>query len=740
MKLFWTLLLFLSFVFDSSAQKNEASTLKVTAENNRISLSYDGVVRLSGGYPMVEGENNASSKMNKTATGFSFKTDKLPIQIIDKQDSSATVITFFLSPNGNQSSNGEKFLGLFFDNIPGMTQGITFYRYKPWNSWTEPLKIRNIQDMKPDNIQFFYWKYPDGLYGAAMPLSGKGYRTTLGQENGTFGSKSVSYYNNMKQAMIPQMAISFGKDPYKLFAKLYAEGLKQIGLADNLRKLKSFPKIMDGIGWCTWNSSDMGQNLNEKLLLDAAKSFQAANFPLKWMLIDDGWFDQTDQQMNSFQPNKVKFPHGFLPVVEKLKNEYHIANVGVWHALDGYWRGINPNSPLGKEYKNELISWKEKDNPANDSSAVKTGNFVNPNSPAVGKFYNDFHAYLKSQGITFIKVDNQLETERMSVNNFPIFEGAKKYHQALNASVALHFNNTLINCMDMTPDSYLLFGKTPIGRAEDDYYPAYEKGQSYRFVMQKAAGHVMQAVYNSLYFSQMVYPDFDMFESASPNATFHAIARAINDGPIYITDKVNEHNFNVLFPLVYSDGNILRAGKPLLPTEDCLFQLNEPKPFKAFSMDKKIGLLGAWNISDADSVIGTFKPSDVHGIQGKKFAVYEYFSKKLAFADREQSIPLRLGKQPYKLFYILPLTHGNAVIGLVNKYNAPAAILSSTITLKSIWVTLYEGGAFAAVVKSKPVSVKVNGKAVAFHYVDNLLTVNIQIVNHKKHIQVDVEL
>jgi hypothetical protein len=740
MKFLLTTLLFLSFIVSGNAQKKEVSILKITAENNRINLLYGGIVRLTGGTPFMEGENKTYSKIKKTATGFLFMTDKNSIQVVDKKDSSSTVVAFFLSPNGNQSSNCENFLGLFFDNMPGMTQGITFYRYNPWNSWTEPLRIKNIQEMKSDNIQFFYWKYADGLYGAAMPLSGKGYRTTLGQENGAFGTKSVSYYNNMKQEMIPQMAVAFGKDPYMLFAKLYAEGLKTIGLADNLRKLKTFPKIMDGIGWCTWNSSDMGQNLNEKLLLDAAKSFKDAKFPMKWILIDDGWFDQTDQQMNSFQPNKEKFPHGFLPVVEKLKREYHIANVGVWHALDGYWRGINPNSPLGKKYKNELISWKEKDNPANDSSAIKTGDFINPNSSDVDKFYNEFHSYLKTQGISFVKVDNQLETERMSVNNFPIFEGAKNYHQALNASVALHFNNTLINCMDMTPDAYLLFGKTPIGRAEDDYYPAYEPNQSYRFVMQKAAGHVMQAVYNSLYFSQMVYPDFDMFESASPNATFHAIARAINDGPVYITDKVNQHDFNVLFPLVYSDGKILRAGKPLLPTEDCLFQLNDPKPFKAFSMDGKIGLLGAWNISDADSVKGEFKPADVHGIQGKIFAVYEYFSKELTFADRGQTTPLILDKQPYKLYYILPLTHGNAVIGLVNKYNAPAAILSSSTSSKYIHAMLYEGGVFAAVTKSKPISVKVNGKEVDFHYADKLLTVTIPIIKLEKNIQVDVEL
>ena len=46
-----------------------------------------------------------------------------------------------------------------------------------------------------------------------------------------------------------------------------------------------------------------------------------------------------------------------------------------------------------------------------------------------------------------------------------------------------------------------------------------------------AAVHNMMALYNSIYFQQMVFPDFDMFESYNVDAEFHAVARAINNGP-----------------------------------------------------------------------------------------------------------------------------------------------------------------------------------------------------------------
>jgi hypothetical protein len=153
--------------------------------------------------------------------------------------------------------------------------------------------------MEEWDVQFFYWKYSDGLYGAAIPLSGKGYRTTLGQDSGKFGSKAVSYSDTLNEKNIPQLAIGFGKDPYILFEQLYEEGLTQMGYIENQRKLKTFPQILENIGWCTWNSSDMGRNLSEEYLLKAAQSFAEAKFPLKYIIIDDGWFDHTDNKLNS---------------------------------------------------------------------------------------------------------------------------------------------------------------------------------------------------------------------------------------------------------------------------------------------------------------------------------------------------------------------------------------------------------------------------------------------------------
>eukprot|EP00960_Hanusia_phi_P003636 107850-Hanusia_phi.AAC.1 len=91
-------------------------------------------------------------------------------------------------------------------------------------------------------------------------------------------------------------------------------------------------------------------------------------------------------------------------------------------------------------------------------------------------------------------------------------------------------------------------------------------------------------------------PDWDMFQTDHPTSYIHAIARAVGGCAIYVSDKPEKHNFELLSSfclpltlarLVLADGSILRARQPghcfLLvsqpltpelpgrPTRDCLF-------------------------------------------------------------------------------------------------------------------------------------------------------------------------
>ncbi|HTO93952.1 MAG TPA: Sip1-related alpha-galactosidase [Bacteroidota bacterium] len=693
----------------------------VSVTGNALEVSAGGSVRLSGGTP---GWSDGTVKFTETRGGdesYFFTAEGNSVRIAVRVDPASDILLLACDPPAGVPARPDGFIGFFFSEIPAYARGVSFWRYSPWKCWSKPEKVEGPAALRSDDLQFFYWQYADGMYGAAMPLSGNGYRSTLGADRGRFGVKAVSYFDARGRKDIPLLAVGFGSDPYALFASLWEAGMRRMGHPENLRNAKAFPGIFERIGWCTWNSSSLGKNLSEDLLLKGAANFRDAHFPVGWFLVDDGWFDNTRNMLNAFRPDTTKFPRGFAHVVATLKREYHLRDVGVWHAMNGYWRGINPDAGLGRKFANDLVTYTEPEHADREDSPLRTCTFISPAGDAPERFYDALHAELADAGFTFVKVDNQLSVERIAPGNFPIWDGAAKYHEALNASVARHFGGAIINCMDMTPDAWANFGATAVARTSEDYFP-YEKGETYNLQHGNAAAHVLQAVYNALYFSQMVYPDFDEFQSHNPNGVFHAIARALNDGPIYITDDIGKSDFGVLRPLVYGDGRILRADDPLLPCEDCLFQVQDGRPFKAFSRVGGTGLLALFNCADAESVAGAFSPRDVHGIRGGRFALYEHFSGNLTFAGPGDETRVTLGRLGYRLYSVIPLEGGKGIVGLTGKYNSPATVRDARIAEAAVTFTLCEGGAFAACAPKRPASVSVNGKSIPFGYRDGLIT------------------
>jgi hypothetical protein len=658
--------------------------------------------------------------------GFSQAGKAASIQTLVKDD------VALLNLRTSETIGATEFAGVFFNNIPNLKQGVTIWRYKPWNSWTKPVAVKDATEMEIWDVQFFYWQYADGMYGAAVPLSGNGFRTTLGSTGKQWGSKAVSYTENPHAKEVPAMAIAFGKDPFELFSRIWKTSLEAMGKSHNLVTKKKLPKPLEYIGWCTWNSSDKGKNLNEKHIIEGVKTFIDNKFPLGWVLVDDGWFQHQDSQLQSLLPDPKKFPDGFSPLIKKLKSEYGIKYTGVWHAFNGYWNGIDPESKLGQEYKDRLYSWKQTGN----DGANKTYHFIKPEGNNLYDFYSAQQGYLKKEGFDFVKVDNQLVVERMAVGNYPIFSLSEKMHEALFKSADKYFGGAVVNCMDMTAEAYINFGSSAVARAVEDYFP-YEEGETYDLQKGNAAAHVLQAVYNSLYFSQMVYPDFDMFQSHNPNGIFHALARTLNNGPIYLTDKPGEQNFDILNKIVFSDGKSVRSETPLLPTEDCLFQLQSPRLFKAYSKVRNTGLLVFYNAADADKVSGSYKAADVHGLTGDKFALYNYFSGKLLIANRNETFELELPRLGYGLQYVVPVEKGFAAFGLTNKYNAPATIVSQRWKANNVVITLYEGGEFKAYSAERPGKILVNGKPSSFTYTDNIITVHIPVSLKQPSIQIE---
>ena len=84
--------------------------------------------------------------------------------------------------------------------------------------------------------------------------------------------------------------------------------------------------------------------------------------------------------------------------------------------------------------------------------------------------------------------------------------------------------------------------------------------------------HMIHCAYNSMWMSQFIQPDWDMFQSDHLCAKFHAGSRAICGGPVYVSDSLGGHDFDLIKKLVYPDGTIPKCQHYALPTRDCLFK------------------------------------------------------------------------------------------------------------------------------------------------------------------------
>lgn len=177
----------------------------------------------------------------------------------------------------------------------------------------------------------------------------------------------------------------------------------------------------------------------------------------------------------------------------------------------------------------------------------------------------------------------------------------------------------------------------------------------------------------------------------------NSILRAISGGPIYVSDTLDRSRAEVLKPLVFEDGRILRCDKPAVPTKDCLTK--EPttsgKIFKLQNTSNGCGVLAVFNLDAEESAVsGTISPKDVVGLSGEEFAVYEHFSKELRIVKAEESFDLQLNNaDEYKLYVIVPLKEGSGMIGRTDKFISPATY---TYT-KSGVAELVEDGPYAYV-------------------------------------------
>jgi len=530
--------------------------------------------------------------------------------------------------------------------------------------WIVPKTGTEIKDI-PDSTQFLLWQTADGAYGVALPLiCGDLKASVCGCDDGLHVTmKGALKGEEPENAEL--LYIDYGSNPYQLTL----DAVKNISERLNSFKLrieKNIPKFLDYIGWCTWDA--FYGAVDEKKVIMGLDSFKKSDFPLGYMILDDGSWDAHYEYLKTTSVSKNKFPEGLHSLISKAKNEYGLKMFGVWHCFTAYWCGINPEGELAKKYNYiksyaDIRPWIEEDT-SQDCFAITPED--------IGAFYEELHSYLNAEGADMLKIDGQSSLDLFTDGIVGQGTAMKKYQQGMQRAAEKYFNSQVIHCMSNSIDVAYNMQTTNCWRNSYDYSPT--GGMN----MQKE--HIYINAMNALWTSTFSYPDWDMFQTHSDGAEIHAASRAISGGPVYVCDYPDKQDFSILDRLITSDGSILRCPQPALPTADCLFSdcRYEEKLLKIFNTNGNIGVLGIFNCStDNKNISGNYSVSDIYGLEGERFAVYSFRNKTISVADKNAALEITLNDGDYDVMTCSPVTNGVAPLGLIEKYNSSAAILKS---------------------------------------------------------------
>ncbi|XP_057770328.1 probable galactinol--sucrose galactosyltransferase 2 [Salvia miltiorrhiza] len=491
------------------------------------------------------------------------------------------------------------------------------------------------------------------------------------------------------------------------------------------REKKKMPSYIDWFGWCTWDA--FYTDVTAEGVEEGLKSLSEGGTPPRFLIIDDGWQQigsevkdaaeavvqegaQFANRLTGIKENE-KFKKngqtdeqesGLKQVVKTSKQQHNVKYVYVWHALAGYWGGVQP-SGSGMEHYETALAYPvqspgvlgNQPDIVMDSLAVHGLGLVHPKK--VFNFYNELHAYLSSCGVDGVKVDVQNIIETLGAGHGGRVSLTRSYHQALEASVSRNFpDNGCIACMCHNTDGLYSAKQTAIVRASDDFYPRDPASHTI---------HISSVAYNTVFLGEFMQPDWDMFHSLHPAAEYHAAARSVGGCAIYVSDKPGNHNFELLKKLVLPDGSILRASLPGRPTLDCLFvdpARDGTSLLKIWNVNKCSGVVGVFNCQGAGwckvtkktrihnaspgTLTGSVRATDVDSIA--QIARPDWKGETVAYAHRSgevvrlpegASLPVTLKVLEYELFHFCPVKNVTdsiafAPIGLLDMFNSGAAV------------------------------------------------------------------
>lgn len=541
---------------------------------------------------------------------------------------------------------------------------------------------------KPAGLQALLWKAEDGKYGFLLPLCSGGYVTSLEGRDGYLASVTRSNCSGVKSCETIAFVAAEGDDYYALAEKCAKAAADILGTGLKVRSERKYPEIFEYLGWCSWDAMEIW--VNEEEILEKCAEFNEKGIPVRWAILDDMWADVEWTQklpkftshdisfgvmhasaMKDYEADPERFPHGLKGCIDRVKEQFGL-KVGIWHPTSGYWAGLAAGSKAAEKLSDCTVTVEDGTIMPDLSDGEKSYSF-----------FSRIHAFLKGCGVDFLKIDNQSFIRRHYRDFCPVGTAAENLYQGIEPSVEKYFDGDLINCMGMAAENMFSRKASAVSRCSDDFQPENRAW---------FAKHVLQCAYNGMLQGQYCYNDWDMWWSDDEQAAKNSILRALSGGPIYVSDRIGRSRAEIFKPLCFSDGRILRPDRVAVPTADCLLSdmTVEAKPMKVMNITGKVGYIAAFNLhTDGTAVEGSVSPSEIPGLAGEKFVLYEHFSGEYRVMAPEDTFSFTLkDADDFRLFAFAPVEGGIAIIGDADKFIGAKAVTASAPGS----VTMYEGG------------------------------------------------
>lgn len=587
------------------------------------------------------------------------------------------------------------------------------YRNKPY--WMMPAVVTNAGAV-PLETQFLLAELsPDG-YALLVPLLDGAFRMSL-QGAGECGLELIAESGDpaVTTSAVQGVFLAVGNDPFALIEQA-AQSVSAMLKTGRLRRQKALPAFINQFGWCTWDAFYL--DVSHEAIRRGLESFAAGGVSPLLLILDAGWqsvenVPANTSRLTAFQANE-KFPGGLSNTVSMAKGMFGVQTFLAWHAILGATGGVNNEQLPG--YDVRYITWQYspgvlQSNPGINEVLGSDAGVIPPDF--IYLFYNDYHRALRLAGVDGVKADFQTTLEALGATLGGRVELMRRYHEALEGSTQTHFQGNLINCMSCSNDMLYSALNSNLTRTSDDFYPRSPASHG---------THLYANAHVGLWFGEFIHPDWDMFQSAHELGAFHAAARAISGGPLYVADTPDEHDFALLHKLVLPNGQILRAQLPGRPTRDCLFNdpIHEAVPLKIFNRNTNTGVVGVFNCqteAQASTLSAHISPKDVDGLSGEQFAVYAHTLGEVRVLARESVWTIRLASMSFEIFTISAIERGVAPLGLVDLFNSGGAIIEARFNRHDEYEMLaHNGGKLIIWCAQQPHQVWLSEEPVTYEY------------------------